>query len=584
MSKKFTTTSERLDSKLSFRICQKWSILCIGLLFISIVNLKCWNLFMSHDKENFHKDALKNNYLNRKQHVPVNPIDYSKIPKNLQLKNIDGPTRQADPICDSKPEKVSGLISAVLPVASKNLKAFKRLQESLKVFFTPGEIVLYVIVPPSDLDLFSREIYEDFVVLLSDYDVIPQIEFMDLSHYGVAKGDRYLKRSGWVVQQLIKLAMSKIVQTEYYILLDGDCVMVRPSGYNDFIRNGKAITNIGKNRREIGQFNRWLQWGADTLGAHIENPNFGVTPAVFSRTMVASLIQYIENRYTTFSKDWIDILINEVVEWTEYGLYYTFAETTLLFDKYHVACEGLLYSYVLWAKYDDSKFHLDDLFRQSYSIFTLIQSIKKFNESTIDDIIYHHLNVAKFHLESIEYMNYTESKYLLQQRMLEAKKDSIAKGAVLEDDTAYTPNHNYTRVTQAWVSFVANDEYAFAACVMGHSISISGSKRKKLILITESVSNNAIAMLKTVFDEVRRVDHIPNPNIDKSFRDIHNPLLSRLYPNWKANDYHSTMFSKMAIWNLTEFSKVIYLDPDLLIVKPIDDLFKRPPLTAAPVI
>lgn len=41
-------------------------------------------------------------------------------------------------------------------------------------------------------------------------------------------------------------------------------------------------------------------------------------------------------------------------------------------------------------------------------------------------------------------------------------------------------------------------------------------------------------------------------------------------------------YTKMLIWNMVEYDKIVYLDSDLLILKNVDDLFQRPSLSAAP--
>jgi len=44
----------------------------------------------------------------------------------------------------------------------------------------------------------------------------------------------------------------------------------------------------------------------------------------------------------------------------------------------------------------------------------------------------------------------------------------------------------------------------------------------------------------------------------------------------------ATTCTKIQLWNLTQYKKVVYLDADVLVLKPIDELFDRPGLAAAP--
>ena len=41
-------------------------------------------------------------------------------------------------------------------------------------------------------------------------------------------------------------------------------------------------------------------------------------------------------------------------------------------------------------------------------------------------------------------------------------------------------------------------------------------------------------------------------------------------------------YSKLLVWTLVRYSKIVYLDADLLILENIDDLFHRPELSAVP--
>ena len=41
-------------------------------------------------------------------------------------------------------------------------------------------------------------------------------------------------------------------------------------------------------------------------------------------------------------------------------------------------------------------------------------------------------------------------------------------------------------------------------------------------------------------------------------------------------------YTKLHVWNLVEYEKVVYIDADTLIMSNIDELFRRPPFAAAP--
>ncbi len=48
------------------------------------------------------------------------------------------------------------------------------------------------------------------------------------------------------------------------------------------------------------------------------------------------------------------------------------------------------------------------------------------------------------------------------------------------------------------------------------------------------------------------------------------------------NPYGVNRYGKLAVWTLTEYDKVVYIDVDTLVLQNIDDLFLRPELAAVP--
>ena len=59
---------------------------------------------------------------------------------------------------------------------------------------------------------------------------------------------------------------------------------------------------------------------------------YGETPVVLSTRLVGDLLSHLEARY---NQPWCQWLIDNT-PWTEYSLYFTFAEGTRRFDSYHI--------------------------------------------------------------------------------------------------------------------------------------------------------------------------------------------------------------------------------------------------------
>jgi glycogenin glucosyltransferase len=123
---------------------------------------------------------------------------------------------------------------------------------------------------------------------------------------------------------------------------------------------------------------------------------------------------------------------------------------------------------------------------------------------------------------------------------------------------------------QVYATLLLNDAYLPGALVLAHSLRDAGTTRKLAILVTlDSVSAEVIARLKPVYDHV-----IPVPRIQ-------NPKTANLHLMNRA-DLHSA-FTKVNLWKQTQFSKIVYIDADVVAFRAPDELFDiDAPFSAAP--
>lgn len=120
---------------------------------------------------------------------------------------------------------------------------------------------------------------------------------------------------------------------------------------------------------------------------------------------------------------------------------------------------------------------------------------------------------------------------------------------------------------EAYVTLVTSDSYVVGAGVLARSLRSSGTVRTIWCLAaSKQLSQNSMNILQTVFDGVTEVDCIDSG--DK----VNLALLGRpeLGPT----------FTKLHLWRLTQFKKVVFLDADTLVIKNIDDLFEREEFSA----
>ncbi|KAF5505120.1 Glycogenin-1 [Colletotrichum siamense] len=124
----------------------------------------------------------------------------------------------------------------------------------------------------------------------------------------------------------------------------------------------------------------------------------------------------------------------------------------------------------------------------------------------------------------------------------------------------------------AYCTLVTNDGYVVAAAVLAQSLRETSTPLPLCVLVTPStMSTKAISQLQSVFDLV-----IPVTTVTALTKD-NLSLIGR-------PDLHATM-TKVQLWSLTQFTRVLYLDADTLVMSNLDHLFSLPldiPFAAAP--
>lgn len=118
----------------------------------------------------------------------------------------------------------------------------------------------------------------------------------------------------------------------------------------------------------------------------------------------------------------------------------------------------------------------------------------------------------------------------------------------------------------ACVSVITTPAYVLGALVLGHSIRKSGWPHDLLILVTRDVGAADRERLLRIWDRVAEVEPIANPNP----------------PEGQAFASFATTYTKLRIWEQTDYDKLIYLDADTLVLRDLQELLDRPGFAAAP--
>ncbi|KAK3200275.1 hypothetical protein Dsin_023690 [Dipteronia sinensis] len=121
----------------------------------------------------------------------------------------------------------------------------------------------------------------------------------------------------------------------------------------------------------------------------------------------------------------------------------------------------------------------------------------------------------------------------------------------------------YHHQREAYVTILHSSEaYVCGAIALAQSIIRTHSKRDLVLLYDKSISSNSLRGLRAAGWKTKWISR------------IHSPFA-------KKNSYNEWNYSKLRIWQLIKYDKVIFIDADLLILKNIDNLFVLPELSAA---
>ncbi|XWS42611.1 hypothetical protein CRYUN_Cryun16bG0028700 [Craigia yunnanensis] len=108
---------------------------------------------------------------------------------------------------------------------------------------------------------------------------------------------------------------------------------------------------------------------------------------------------------------------------------------------------------------------------------------------------------------------------------------------------------------EAYVTLLYGDEFLLGVRVLGKSIRDTGSTKDMVVLVSDGVSDYAKKLLKADGWIVEKISLLANPNQFRPKR------------FWGV-------YTKLKIFNMTNYKKVVYLDADTIVVKSIEDLFK----------
>ena len=204
---------------------------------------------------------------------------------------------------------------------SKDFNRVKRLLTSVAQF-NEDQIPVYISAPKKDLALFEKELSEFSFTLLNEEDILHKNPLID-------QGKLYTQR-GWIQQQVIKSEFWRLELSENYLVLDSDCIFIKPFKQDDFIAKDQIPYSIVHEGRDVLQaterfgpayaregFIKDRQPVKDKMGrAGPVIYDFGYAPFLWSKKVWQSLeTNYLIPHQTNF----LDLILEYDSEFTWYG-------------------------------------------------------------------------------------------------------------------------------------------------------------------------------------------------------------------------------------------------------------------------
>jgi alpha-N-acetylglucosamine transferase len=134
----------------------------------------------------------------------------------------------------------------------------------------------------------------------------------------------------------------------------------------------------------------------------------------------------------------------------------------------------------------------------------------------------------------------------------------------------------------AFATLVTNEEYGRGALALARSLKWTGTAAPLVVLATGEAEH-----LNELDREGCRIVPVRQPEVSAPFRERHSrEALHRAAPFNKGNKpaFHDPVdnFCKLELWKLADYDKIVFLDADAVVVKPIDMLFGFPEFAGAP--
>jgi hypothetical protein len=230
----------------------------------------------------------------------------------------------ADSSAGREPAQGERPILVVTPTYAPDLDLFVDLHASVLRWFPDGTRHL-AIVNETDLPRFRR--FEGpRCEVVGVRDVLPRsVVSLPLANLWLNVRRPVPPLRGWIVQQLLKLAVAEQASEEVIVLADSDLVFVRPVTATTFAPGGKVrLYRLDDGVDEsLPRHVQWHRLARDLLGlppAGTPRPDYVSSLNSWDRDVARSALRRVEE---TTGKRWLDVIGRQLhfSEWTLYGVF-----------------------------------------------------------------------------------------------------------------------------------------------------------------------------------------------------------------------------------------------------------------------
>jgi len=317
--------------------------------------------------------------------------------------------------------------SIVMPLKINELNSYKIFREiSLPLYdkFLDTEFIdnFYIICPRDNIEYIQK-----------DTQLYPILQFKFIEEESIIDSN-LSNEKGWIKQQIIKLCIANIIETEYYLVVDSDMYLNQPLRYQDLFYDNKIKYTSEpyqtKNDKYHSTNSNWWASSCKVLNYPIENlyndeKLMGVTPQVLITQTVKNLIEYLIAVYKT---NWKKIICDMTfTEYTLYWIYLLMNNQTELYttNGFQLWRHDLDRNILYYQTEDEIKTIVKNSITDKNTYFSVIQSYLPVNIDSIKNILVSQSYDAIFLLASMtcpnRYQAFTREERVNQ--MIECMKD-----------------------------------------------------------------------------------------------------------------------------------------------------------------